>query len=139
MMRGALPICHMVYSPCLAFPTRCWQRQAITTHLSETSGSGPLLLQTLTTMTCLRRRLSHLWANKRETIGTVLDVTVRGLEVSKDAITAAAPVPGLGPALDVTIALLRKVQVCTSRNHYMLSGGTSTDLSPRIQGRIVKL
>ena len=65
-------------------------------------------------MTRLRQRLSHLWANKGETIGTVLELTVRGLEVSKDAITAAAPVPGLGPALDVTIELLKKVQVCTS-------------------------
>ena len=63
-------------------------------------------------MTRLRQRLSHLWNNKGETIDTVLEVTVRGLELSKDTITAAAPVPGLGPALDLAIELLRKVQVC---------------------------
>ena len=66
-------------------------------------------------MTRLRQRLSHLWANKGEAIGTVLELTVKGLEVSKDAITAAAPVPGLGPALDIAIKLLKKVQVCANR------------------------
>ncbi|RDX41060.1 hypothetical protein OH76DRAFT_1475953 [Lentinus brumalis] len=40
----------------------------------------------------------------------VLDGTVASLEATKDAITAAAPVPGLSIALNVLIALLKKLQ-----------------------------
>ncbi len=44
----------------------------------------------------------------------VLDGTVASLEATKDAITAAAPVPGLSIALNVLIALLKKLQVRNS-------------------------
>ena len=81
-------------------------------RLSSASEAPP---PTIKAMTRLRQRLSHLWANKGEAVGTVLELTVKGLELSKDAITAAAPVPGLGPALDIAIKLLKKVQVCANR------------------------
>ncbi|KAI0688207.1 hypothetical protein C8T65DRAFT_835039 [Cerioporus squamosus] len=44
----------------------------------------------------------------------VLDGTVTSLEATKDAITAAAPVPGLGIALNVLIKLLKRIQEAKS-------------------------
>ena len=41
----------------------------------------------------------------------MLDGTIKGLEATKDFIVAAAPVPGLSIALNVTIELLKKIQV----------------------------
>ena len=51
----------------------------------------------------------------RKTVGTILDLTVRGLETGKDTIAAVAPVPGLSVALDVLIEVLKKVQVICLR------------------------
>ena len=41
----------------------------------------------------------------------ILDTTVKTLEASKDVITSAAPIPGLGVALNLTIEVLKKIQV----------------------------
>ena len=41
----------------------------------------------------------------------LLDGTIRGLEASKDLVVSAAPVPGLGVAIDLTVELLKKIQV----------------------------
>ena len=64
------------------------------------------------TLTMARLKLPRLSSRTRDTARTILDLTLRGLETGKDTIVAAAPVPGLGVALDVLIALLQKVQVC---------------------------
>ena len=66
-----------------------------------------------------RPRLS---SRARKTVRTMLDLTIRGLEVGKDTISAAAPVPGLNVALDVLIEVLKKVQVVCLR-----SAGCITD------------
>ena len=55
-------------------------------------------------------RLKHL----RLPSGTgdaILGATVKSLEASKDVITAAAPVPGLGVAFNLTVEILKKIQV----------------------------
>ena len=52
-----------------------------------------------------------MWGRGGDTAGIVLDGTIRGLEATKDFITAAAPVPGLSIALNVTIELMKKIRV----------------------------
>ena len=41
----------------------------------------------------------------------ILSTTVKTLEASKDVITSVTPVPGLGIALNLTIEILKKIQV----------------------------
>ena len=57
------------------------------------------------------QRLSHMWGGSGDAGGVLLDGTIKGLEATKDFIVAAAPVPGLSIALNVTIELLKKIQV----------------------------
>ena len=52
-----------------------------------------------------------MWGGGGDTAGVVLDGTIKGLEATKDFITAAAPVPGLSIALNVAIELMKKIQV----------------------------
>ena len=57
------------------------------------------------------QRLSHIWGGSGDAGGALLEGTIKGLEATKDFIVAAAPVPGLSIALNVTIELLKKIQV----------------------------
>ena len=52
-----------------------------------------------------------MWGGGGDAGGVLLDGTIKGLEATKDFIVAAAPVPGLSIALNVTIELLKKIQV----------------------------
>ena len=53
--------------------------------------------------------LKHL--SSSETGDAILSTTVNTLEASKDVVASAAPVPGLGVALNLTIEVLKKIQV----------------------------
>ena len=77
------------------------------------SSTPPSLPRALTAMTGPRVKsvLSKLHLRKGEAVDTLLRAAIEGLEASKDAITAAAPVPGLSIVLDIVTELLKKIQV----------------------------
>ncbi|KAI0690021.1 hypothetical protein C8T65DRAFT_817501 [Cerioporus squamosus] len=91
-----------------------------------------------------RLKLPKLSPKLRENANTVLDLTVKGLEVSKDAIIAAAPVPGLSVALQVAIELLKKIQDTKSNSDALSSlcnettnlAKTLTDLAELIESKV---
>ena len=70
---------------------------------------GPTLTTSLTAManTQAKSIFSKLTRHK----GEALEAAIKGLEESKDLITAAAPVPGLSVVLDILIEVLKKIQV----------------------------
>ncbi|TFK84875.1 hypothetical protein K466DRAFT_588532 [Polyporus arcularius HHB13444] len=69
----------------------------------------------------------HLPSKTRKVANTVLDAAVKGLEVSKDVITAAAPIPGLSIALDLLVATLKKVQATESNSRASESLATTAN------------
>ena len=56
-------------------------------------------------------RIPCLTISMSDAVDTALTITSKGVEASKDVITAAVPVPGLGLALNVTVEILNKIQV----------------------------
>lgn len=62
-------------------------------------------------VTSMGQKLSLLLDRKGQIVDSFLEVTVNGLEASKDVIAAAAPVPGLSVALNITIEILKMAQV----------------------------
>ncbi|KAI0686341.1 hypothetical protein C8T65DRAFT_747435 [Cerioporus squamosus] len=82
-------------------------------------------------------RLGLLKASPRtkEAAVTVLDLTVKGLEASKDTIAAAVPVPGLSVALSVAIELLKKIpDVKSNRNALVSLCAETTSLADTLKG-----
>ena len=69
--------------------------------------------RTLTPMSSSRAKstISKFIPKKSEAVDTFLQVAINGIEISKEAITAAAPVPGLSIVLDIVTKLLKKIQV----------------------------
>ena len=59
----------------------------------------------------LEEKITQLWGRWGEVAESLLDGTIRGLEVSKDLVVSAAPVLGLGVAIDLTVELLKKIQM----------------------------
>ena len=59
----------------------------------------------------LGEKITQLWGRRGEAAESLLDGTIRGLEASKDLVVSTAPVPGLGVAIDLTVELLKKIQV----------------------------
>ncbi|KAI0688203.1 hypothetical protein C8T65DRAFT_675019 [Cerioporus squamosus] len=88
-------------------------------------------------MTCLK--LPEFSPTAREAASTALDLTVKALENSKDVISAA-PVPGLGIALDVLVKVLKKAQATEANRKALQSlGKTTQELAQTLVGLAQKM
>ncbi len=84
----------------------------------------------LNAMGCLQPYLPSCSRPKTSVaIEAVLEVTVKGLEASKDAVVAVALIPGLSVAFSLIIELLKKIQVSTT--HHSTSSVHNVFLSRR--------
>ncbi|KAI0699645.1 hypothetical protein C8T65DRAFT_742458 [Cerioporus squamosus] len=98
---------------------------------ADPSESIPPPSTTIALMTCLK--LPEFSPTTREAASTALDLTVKALENSKDVISAA-PVPGLGIALDVLVKATE-----ANRKALQSLGKTTQELAQTLVGLAQKM